>query len=151
MDQTLSSPSTDSSGNSVNPGRVGLFWFYKHRLMASPIPLDCAESRGAKRDSAEAHIDVWPRMVARHKAEWPILSILEYDEVPRGRVIFDTATQTFIIYMDVTLFADAALEHKPRVAVWDALRAAFQLHGQRVCFATDPHYCVDIWEDSTLS
>lgn len=140
-------PSTHSSGSSVNQGQVGLFWFYKHRLMASPIPLDQAEARGAKRDSPEAHIAVWPRMVARYKAEWPILSILDYDEVPRGRVIFDTATQTFIIYMDATLFADAAPERKPRVAVRDALSAAFQLHGQRICFATDSHYCIDIWEE----
>ena len=36
-------------------------------------------------------------MMARYKAEWPILSILDYDEVPRRRVIFDTAMQTFII------------------------------------------------------
>jgi hypothetical protein len=60
---------------------------------------------------------------------------------------FDTATQTFIVYIDATLFVDAAPERKPRVAVWNALSAAFQLHGQRVCFATDPHYCIDIWEE----
>lgn len=56
-------PATKSSGNSAEQGQVGLFWFYKHRLMASPIPLDQAEVRGAKRDSPEAHIAVWPRMV----------------------------------------------------------------------------------------
>ena len=112
--------------------------------MAGPIPLDQAEARGAKRDSPEAHIAVWPSMVARYKAEWPILSILEYDEVPRGRVIFDTATQTFIVYMDATLFAEPRLSLN---VVREALSAAFQLHGQRVCFATDPHYCVDFWEE----
>ncbi len=111
--------------------------------MASPIPLEQAERRGTKRDSPEAHVRVWPRLVARHAAEFPILSILEYDEVPRGRVIFDTATETFVIYMDVTLFADAELTRGPIVPVREALRAAFQLNGQRVRFATDPHYRVD--------
>lgn len=67
--------------------------------------------------------------------------------MPRGRVIFDTATQTFIIYMDATLFADAAPERKPSLSVWNALSAAFQLDGQRVRFATDPHYRIDMWED----
>ena len=86
-------------------------------------------------------------MVARHQAERPILSILEYDEVPRGRVIFDTTTQTFVIYMDVTLFANAEPAQGPSVPVRDGLRVAFQLEGQHVRFATDPHYRIDPWKD----
>ena len=32
-------------------------------------------------------------MVAQHQGERQILSILDYEEVPRGRTIFDTATR----------------------------------------------------------
>lgn len=128
-------------------GHVGIFWVYQTCLMAQPVPLERAQARGAKRDSPDAHVQVWPRMVARHRAERPILSILEYDEVPRGRVVFDTTTQTFVIDMDVTLFANAEPAQGPSVPVWDGLRVAFQLEGQRVRFATDPHYRVDPWGD----
>jgi len=131
-----------------SPGRVGIFWFHKGRLIARPIPLEQAETRSTRRDSPDAHVRVWPRLVARHAAEFPILSILEYDEVPRGRVIFDTATQTFFIYMDVTLFDHADPTKGPSTPVWGALRNAFELTGRQIRFATDPHYRTGLWDDN---
>jgi hypothetical protein len=128
-------------------GQVGIFWVYKGRLMALPIPLDQAETRGIMLDSPDAHVQVWPRMVARYKGEFPVLTILEYEEVPRGRVIFDTATRTFILYIDATLFIEAQSQRGPLPAVWEALRPAFKLDGQRVRFATDPHDCIQPWAE----
>lgn len=129
------------------PGRVGLFWCYKDCLMARPIPLHQAERRGTRLDSPEAHVRVWPRLVARHRDRFPALAVFDYDEVPRGRIILETATQTFFVYMDRTLFMSDQPERGPRPAIRAALSAEFRLAGQRVQFATDPHYNIQPWDD----
>ncbi|WP_200328430.1 hypothetical protein [Thiocystis violacea] len=137
----------DSTRSGSTECRVGIFWLYQNRPMASAVPLERADTRGTKGDSPEAHVAMWPRIVARHKAELPILSRLEYEEVPRGRRIFDTATPTVLVYMDETLFADTQPAREASAPVWEALRAAFRLDGQRVRFSSDLHYRVDPCDD----
>ena len=106
--QTATTPDT--------PGRVGIFLYDKDCLMARPISLHQAERRGTRLDSPEAHITVWPRLVARYQGRFPALAVFDYDEVARGRVILETATHTFFVYMDRTLFLDDQPERGPRPA-----------------------------------
>ena len=126
---------------------VGIFWFYRGILMRVITPVAEAEQRGSKRDSPLAHVDEWPRVVRRHRAEYPQLELFEYDEIPRGRVIFDTVTRVFTVYMDPTLFRDGEPRLGPRPEVRAALLAAFALDGERVAFSTDPHYDTALWRD----
>jgi hypothetical protein len=126
--------------NTPAAGTIGIFWFYKDQLLACSVPLTQAERRGQRLDSPLGHVSVWPRLVAQHRKRWPLLSILEYDEVPRGRVIFDLLKQTFVIYMDESLFVRSATGLRPEPGVAEALRTSFGLQEQQVQFATDPHY-----------
>lgn len=141
MDAPQTAPTADT------PEQVGIFWCYKECLMARPISLHQAERRGTRLDSPEAHVTVWPRLVARYQGTFPALAVFDYDEVPRGRVILETATQTFFVYMDRTLFINAQPEGGPRPAIRAALFAEFALAGQRVRFETDPHYDIQPWND----
>ncbi|MCK7578794.1 MAG: hypothetical protein MZV65_25735 [Chromatiales bacterium] len=51
-------------------------------MAVGPISAAIRRKRAAlKRDSPEAYIAVWPRMVAQYKAEWPIL---EHPGIRRG-------------------------------------------------------------------
>lgn len=137
--------------DSLSAGRVGIFWFYKNHLLARTQPLSQAEKRGTKLDSALAHVEQWPGLVQQHRSDIPMLRILEYDEVPRGRVLFDVANQRFLVYMDETLFSDHEARLKPCGEVSAALRQAFQLDGHRVGYNTDPHYRLGGWEEETPS
>lgn len=126
--------------NTPAAGTLGIFWFYKGQLLACSVPLTQAERRGHRLDSPLGHVSVWPRLVAQHRKTWPLLSILEYDEVPRGRVIFDMLKQTFVIYMDESLFVRSATGLRPDPSVAESLRTSFGLQEQPIRFATDPHY-----------
>jgi hypothetical protein len=120
-------------------GCVGIFWVFKGRLLALPVALDQAERREGKIDSPHAHAEEWPRVVARHRSALRLLSVLDYDEVPRGRVLFDTRKRIFIAYLDASLF-ESPVAGKPVASVRAALLEQFRLGGERVRYATDPHY-----------
>ena len=59
---------------------------------------------------------------------------MEYEDIPRGRVLFWKTTRTFRVFMDAKL-------HRPEIK--QALRRAFRLERRKVTFATDPHYTTD--------
>jgi len=130
---------TDPEAAPQARGCVGIFWVFKGQLLALPVALEQAERREGTIDSPHAHVEQWPRVVARHRSALRLLSVLEYDEVPRGRVMFDIRRRTFIAYMDTSLFADQVAQ-TPLEGVRVALEERFGLDGERVRYATDPHY-----------
>ena len=121
-------------------GKLGIFWVFRGQLLSRTVSLTEAERRGNRLDSPLAHVSVWPGLVAAHRKSRPLLSVLEYDEVPRGRVIFDIRTKTFVVYMDASLFCTTGSRTSPVPKVAEALRTTFDLQGRAVRFATDPHY-----------
>ncbi len=120
-------------------GCVGIFWVFKGHLLALPVALDQAERCERRIDSPHAHAEEWPRVVERHRSVLRLLSVLDYDEVPRGRVLFDTRTRIFTAYLETSLFDDPAAG-TPVESVRAALLEQFRLGGERLRYATDPHY-----------
>jgi len=55
----------------------------------------------------------------------------EYDEHPRGRIVFDRRADCFLLY------ADRRIQTKVRL---DAIREAFGLSRRQVAVKGDPHY-----------
>lgn len=111
-------------------GKVGIFWWHRSRLLAVAVPLADADETKWIIDSPVNHVHYWPWLQRLH----PGLRHLEYEEVPRGRVVFSKETKMFCVYMDAKL-------HRARIKT--ALRRTFGLTGRRVRFATDPHYTTD--------
>lgn len=130
----------------THEGQVGIFWFHEGLLMPVLSPVHEAERRGRMLDSPLAHVKEWPRLVARYKAAVPMRLILEYDQVPRGRVILDADTRTFIVYLDQALFVQRVKGERPDAQVRDAILDAFALRRERVVFRTDPHYNTPPWD-----
>ena len=106
---------------------VGIFWLVHGKLLLDSTLLSEAAPYGDHRDHPRSHIDVWEQFQRLGKA--PRES--EYEEFPRGRVIYDSASATF------TLFADKCiLERKDLIAqIKDALHLPKQ-----TALDTDPHY-----------
>jgi hypothetical protein len=62
---------------------------------------------------------------------------LEYEQIPRGRVVFLDSEDRFCIYMDKKL-------HHQRIK--QLLVKSFSLPKGRTAFLTDPHYTTDAQE-----
>jgi hypothetical protein len=109
---------------------LGIFWFLNGKLLKAETVLEEGienlEAISAKGD----HINVWP-ILQRQNAG---VRNLEYEEVPRGRIVFMKKPKKFRVYMDKTL-------HTP--AIKKLILAEFRLPKTRTQFFTDPHYTID--------
>ena len=66
--------------------KIGIFWFYSDRIIGIAHEFNSNEKDSIGLiDSKYTHVEYWERI----KADIPELRYMEYDEVQRGRVIFD--------------------------------------------------------------
>jgi hypothetical protein len=75
---------------------VGIFWSVNGRLVIDSVLLSEAESYGQFRNYPGGHDKTW-RMFQRIGT---VPRDVEYDYPPRGRVVFDTLSERFILYAD---------------------------------------------------
>ena len=120
---------------------VGPFWVIeeggRHRLLAVAVPLQDATRYGAMLTVETGHYEYWSRLgkrgAARLRADGlptaPAWS--EYEEWPRGRVIYDTKARSFVIRADPKL-------HGPHYV--GLIVARFELHAAQVTVLDDDHY-----------
>jgi|GEM_PF-167968 len=111
-------------------GRVGIFWWWEGRLLAVATSISEGETASGVVDSKLAHAQTWRLLQDRH----PELRALEYDTVPRGRVLHVRRNRVFRVLMDKRLF-------QPRTMT--AIRRRFRLPKGKTTFETDPHYTTD--------
>ncbi len=135
------------SGADTEPGtspppdapQVGIFWCVldpagTRHLLAERCALDAAEEYGDCLTFGPGHYEVWQRW---QRARAPISSLAsvvrghEYEEWPRGRVVFDRKADRFFLYADRRI---------QRAGLLPELVASFRLPADRVIVRTDPHY-----------
>lgn len=107
---------------------IGIFWFCDNKVIgiAHDFSLKEADSIGLI-DSKYTHVDYWEIL----RRQLPELKDIEYEQLPRGRVIFDTNKNKAIIYIDETLLK--------RRKVNEILNF-FDLDFTSVVLRTDSHY-----------
>jgi hypothetical protein len=108
-------------------GKVGIFWVFKENVLADTWPLQEGEKFDDFINGRNDHVDFWPKLQIKH----PELLNLEYQDVPRGRVIFKKTKRTFSIYLDKVLL-------KPSIK--KEIRRKFDLPVANSKFLTDAHY-----------
>ena len=125
---------------SKNEPYVGIFWGLHSdeglRLLFDQTPLRFAEAYGSCLTHLAGHYDVWERWRSEPiDAAAPDVSAIvrrhEYDEVPRGRVVYQVEERVFWIYADRTLIDPV---------VTDEIKALFGLRGLACLLRIDPHY-----------
>ena len=110
--------------------KIGIFWLFGRRLLKAAIPLEHGVAFSGAINSPLSHVDFWPRLQRQHRdLRWS-----EYEEIPRGRVLFINKKNIFCVYMGIAL-------HTP--ATKRRLLRAFNLPKDRTRFLTDPHYTTD--------
>jgi hypothetical protein len=82
---------------------VGIFWLLKGELIFDVTPVSSAEPYGDCLGHAKSHIAFWTEL---QRARVIPLDI-EYEEPPRGRVVFNVKTKQYIAY------ADKCIREKP--------------------------------------
>jgi len=121
---------------------VGIFWLIhsagKAILFTQRSPLKDAESYGDCLTHPVGHYELWERLrslpfPALKKRGLPVeVKTAEYEHYPRGRVVYETPSDSFVIYADARLQAPELIRK---------IIEAFCLEGQTdVKVRSDSHY-----------
>jgi len=105
---------------------VGIFWVYQGQLIVAAVPLEAGIDDGEFINGPDDHLPYWERV----RRTLPGLQSVEYDMVPRGRVLYQHAAGRCVVYMDKVL-------HREEVKT--LIRTHFALPAETP-FLTDLHY-----------
>lgn len=111
-------------------GKVGIFWVFRGHLLAATFNVSEGEPFGDAINGRTDHVHYWPTLREQH----PPLRHLEYQDVPRGRVLYMQPTGKFLVYLDRAIQTAANQR---------AILKEFQLPPAKTRFLSDPHYTTD--------
>jgi hypothetical protein len=112
----------------VKSPKVGIFWLVKGRLVFDTTSLADAESYGYCKGHAQGHIDSWKQL----QNAGMVSNGAEYEEFPRGRVVYNVKREKFTLLADRCILKKASLLKK----IMNELELPV---GKTEC-DTDPHY-----------
>ena len=121
------------------PPQVAIFWLVQTtegeaRLLAAGCPLDQAEPYGDCLTYGPGHYKTWNHWRRDRTVEPALRAIVqsyEYEDWPRGRIVFDRARDLFIIYADRKLLTPARIAR---------IKTQFHLPAERTEVQSDLHY-----------
>jgi len=106
--------------------KVGIFWFYQDRLLVAAVPLQDGIEDELSINGPYDHFPYWETV----RRTIPALRTVEYEALPRGRVLYKKAERRCVVYMDNFLHQDIYKQ---------AIRHHFALPSATP-FLTDTHY-----------
>ncbi len=116
---------------------VGIFWMLGGALVAAGCILEEAEQAGDWIDYPGGHADYWERWqmagsswLTKNGLPLEILTT-EYDDHPRGRIVFDQRANCFLLYADRRLQTSVTL---------DMIKQTFFLADYDTKVLSDLHY-----------
>jgi hypothetical protein len=110
------------------PSMVGIFWLLEERLILDTSPLGEAEPYGDCFGHRTSHIDYW----TAQQGLGTVSREIEYEEPPRGRVVFNKRTQRFALYADRCILK--------RKSVVKRIMEALHLPATQTDIGTDGHF-----------
>jgi hypothetical protein len=100
----MRSPRTYPKGGKEE-SRVGIFWLANGKLLIDSTPLDEAERYGDFVTHPRGHAEVWEE----YQRNGTVFPETEYEELPRGRVMYNTKTRLFTLLADRCILKRKAL------------------------------------------
>jgi hypothetical protein len=96
---------------------LGIFWVVQTsngeaRILAAGCPLDQAEPYGDCLTYGPGHYETWAQWRRDKTVDLALRAIVrsyEYEDWPRGRIVFDRARDLFILYADSKLLTPATI------------------------------------------
>jgi hypothetical protein len=108
--------------------QVGIFWLVSGNLVIDSTPLTEAEPYGDFLIHPGSHLEAW-RLFQRSGS---VPANVEYEELPRGRVVYNTRTQRFTLLADTCILRDTDIVNK--------IMFEMNLPNRKTCKGTDSHY-----------
>ncbi|OZB38341.1 MAG: hypothetical protein B7X48_13600 [Acidiphilium sp. 34-60-192] len=101
-------------------GKLGIFWLVPDGagfvLLSHVVALDQAEEYGDCLTCALSHYDAWestkrgePLLTPLTPATKRMIAAHEYEDWPRGRIVFEQTKKCFVVYADRQIFMHIAL------------------------------------------
>ncbi len=120
---------------------VGIFWFVRDGDRTSMIfdrtPIEIAETYGDFATHAKGHYRYWESLKRRGSASLKRSGVpeapawFEYEEFPRGRVVYNRPADRFIVYVDAKIRGAGFIQ---------LIELAFGLSAHGYDIAGDEHY-----------
>ncbi|MCQ8878742.1 hypothetical protein NQT69_12085 [Pseudoalteromonas shioyasakiensis] len=111
--------------------KVGIFWFAQNKLVfIAELATHYNADQYGLIDSAFLHIHEWEKQHIYSRFGLKLVGT-EYQQYPRGRVIFDTNLQRTHVFLDKHIF---------KTKVKNQIITAFNLHPDTTKWFDDPHY-----------
>jgi hypothetical protein len=134
----MSAKTNHAARRSEEEPRVGIFWAIDGKPLIDATPLSEAEPYGDCLTHPRGHAAVWEQ----HQLSGIVPHDAEYEEFPRGRVMYNTKTQRYLFLADKCILKDAKLVR----------RILLELHLPRTTEkGADSHYrcssCLHRWAD----
>jgi hypothetical protein len=122
----MRSPTSVRDEENTNGPKVGIFWLVAKRLMVDSTPLDLAEEHARCKTHGRSHLEFWQDLT---RAGATVEG--DYEEHPRGRIVYDTKTRQFTIYADKCII-------RKKAVVREIMREMNLPGGTKI--STDSHY-----------
>ncbi|SSS87135.1 Uncharacterised protein [Acinetobacter baumannii] len=108
--------------------KIGIFWYWKDEVLgvAHDFALSDIDSIGLA-DSNYAHIEYWKVLQSRMND----LKYIEYEEIPRGRAIFNSKLNKLVSYLDKSLLIRSKVEK---------ISQFYEANFEQIIIRSDPHY-----------
>ena len=107
---------------------IGIFWIYKFNIYAKSINKAQIQSINGFVDSDFAHYLEWDKISLKNKE----LYLYEYEDIPRGRVVYNINESQFIVYCNENILKDTTSKK--------LIIKEFQLVNKNFVFKEDEHY-----------
>ncbi|MBF0503390.1 MAG: hypothetical protein HQM09_24940 [Candidatus Riflebacteria bacterium] len=128
LEQIRSGLASSFQGDKNKP-KVGIFWYYRKKVIGDFCDIASAEICGHVLGPPSDHYSFWPEI----QANVPDLVDVEYEYVSRGRVLFNLVDATFVIISSKWLASNKS--------AIKAIKRRFHLSdGLPLVLTTDLHY-----------
>jgi len=108
--------------------RVGVFWLFQGKVITDSTPISKAEPYGECLTHPRGHLEHWTELQQRGT----VPAGVEYEEPPRGRVVYFPASDRFVLYADRCILS--------KKAVLKRIMTALFLPAERTTTSSDLHY-----------
>ena len=114
--------------------KIGVFWVHHGTVIGRAVDVAAGKEyvQGII-DGPDDHVTLWEKTPG-FLNPFPALIGTEYQTVPRGRVLYNTAAKKAVVYMDKSLFHR---DLKSKILVF------FELKDAETVWRSDPHYTID--------
>jgi hypothetical protein len=107
---------------------IGIFWIFENKIFSETQKINDIKTINGFKDSDLSHYQVWNKIRNQH----PKFYLYEYEDIPRGRVVYNVSKNKFVIYCNENIPQDETLKR--------LILEKFQLLNEKSVFQEDEHY-----------